>query len=70
MPTIYVVMKAAREVTGEFVMVSSEKAFATREAAQLFLTGQKILWDETINGAECQCERAIHEVELEGNNVG
>jgi len=64
MSAIYVVIKAAREITGEFVMVSSEKAFNNKELAQHYLKGQKILWEENINGAECQCERAIHEVEL------
>lgn len=64
MATIYVIMKAAREITGEFVLVSTEGAFRNRELAQFSLKGKPILWEENINGAECQCERAIHEVDL------
>lgn len=64
MATIYVVIKGAKEVTGEFMLVASEMAFRTREMAQAWVSGKPILWEEQINGAECQCERAIHEIEL------
>jgi hypothetical protein len=64
MATAYVIIKAAKEITGEFVLVQTEKAFKNKELAQQYLRGQNIVWEETINGAECQCERAVHEVEL------
>lgn len=64
MAIIYVVIKGAKEITGEFMMAATEKAFRNKELALQWLRGQKILWEETIQGAECQCERAIHEVDL------
>jgi hypothetical protein len=64
MATIYVIIKGGKEITGELMLCATEAAFRSRELAQQYLKGQQIVWEETINGAEFQCERAIHEVNL------
>lgn len=61
---IYVIIKGAKEATGEFMMATTEGAFRDPKAAQAWLNNKRIVWEETINGAECTCERAIHETEL------
>lgn len=61
---IYVVIKAAKETTGEFVFVATEKAFNKQEDAQQWLHSQQIVFEETIGNVTCYCERAVHETEL------
>lgn len=63
--TIYVVFKTARQYDGEYHFVSAEKAFESSEKAEKFWRQQsQTYWNETIEGVECRCERAIHPVEL------
>ena len=61
---IYVVIKAAKEQMGEWVMCSTEAAFKDQAQAQAYLKNLPVVWEETLNEALCYCERAIHEVEL------
>jgi hypothetical protein len=64
--TIYVVFKVGRQVDGEYVMISVEKAFANSQQAEEYWKKQSVtVWREIIEGVECHCERAVHEVELE-----
>lgn len=63
--TIFVIIKCARESSGEWVMATTEKAFREPAAAKMWLSKQQIVWEETINGALCYCERAVHETTLE-----
>lgn len=62
---IYTIIKVAREVAGEFVMVATEKAFVEKANAEKYLTTVSIVWEEKVSGFHCQCERGIHEVVLE-----
>ena len=61
---IYVIVKGATAITGEMMMATTEGAFRDPKMAQLWLNKKPIVWEEVINGMECQCERAIHETEL------
>lgn len=63
---IYIVIKAGKDFEGNFMMVSTEMAFRSKEMAQQWVAGKPVVWEEMINNVECQCERAIHEVELVG----
>ena len=66
MSTVYVVFKTARQVDGEYIFISAEKAFTDSQKAEEFWRKQtSSIWRETIEGLECQVERAIHPVELE-----
>lgn len=65
MSTIYVVIKVASEITGEWTAATTERAFHTREMAQAYLANLPIVWEETLNGTPCYCERAVHETNLE-----
>jgi hypothetical protein len=62
---IFVVLKCAKHETGEWVMATTEKAFATEEKAKAFISGQPIIWSEMLNGCRCDCERAVHITDLE-----
>lgn len=64
MSRIYVVIKCAKESSGEFVMATTEAAFNDQVQAQAWVSGKAVVWEEQINGAHCYCERAIHETEL------
>ena len=64
--TIYVVFKTARQIDGEYVFISAEKAFSESHKAEEFWKRQSAtVWREMIESVECNCERAIHPVELE-----
>lgn len=64
--TIYVVIKRARQYDGEYMFVSAEKAFADAQKAEDYWRSKSTsLWRETIEGVECECERAILPVEFE-----
>ncbi len=64
--TVYVVFKTARQLDGEYIFVSAEKAFTDSTKAEEFWRKQGMTyWRETIEGVQCDCERAIHPVELE-----
>jgi len=63
---VHVVFKTARQIDGEYVFISAEKAFTDPERAEQFWRQQNAsLWRETVAGVECECERAIHTVDLE-----
>jgi hypothetical protein len=65
--TIYVVFKTARQVDGEYVFIAAERAFSASDQAEHFWRDcTQRLWRETVEGVPCDCERAIHPVELEG----
>jgi hypothetical protein len=61
---IYVVIKVAQETSGSWCAATTEGAFKTPEAAQQWLNGKQIVWEEEVNGVLCYCERAVHESEL------
>jgi len=61
---IYIVIKLAKEMTGEFVMASTEKAFRDRNMAEAYVKSMPVVWEEQIGGSSAYCERGIHEVEL------
>lgn len=64
--TIYVVIKRARQYDGEYVFVQAERAFTdTKKAEDFWRQSSRTFWRETIEGVECECERAILPVELE-----
>lgn len=64
--TIYVVIKRARQYDGEYMFIAAEKAFADPQKAEEYWRSQThTFWRETIEGVECECERAILPVELE-----
>jgi hypothetical protein len=64
MSQIYVVIKGAKEATGERFMATTEKCFRDPNLAQQWLKNQKIVWEETIGDALFYCERAVHPAEL------
>lgn len=61
---IYVVIKLAKELSGEFATAGVEMAFKTEAEARAWLNGKKIVWEEVIEGFECTCERGVSETEL------
>lgn len=63
--TIYVVFKRGRQFDGEYMFISTVRAFADKDKAEAFWKSQSRVWQETIQGIECECEHAIHSVELE-----
>jgi hypothetical protein len=75
--TVYVVFKTARQVDGEYVFISAEKAFTEEQKAEIYWRSAGVsLWREEImipssfpghppEKILCQCERAIHSVEVE-----
>jgi len=63
--TIYVVFKTGRQVDGEYIFISAEKAYIDPTRAEEYWRKQVNYWRETIEGVQCDCERAIHPVELE-----
>ncbi len=64
--TVYVVFKRARQFDGDYHFIQAEKAFSDPQKAEDYWRQQsRNLWQETINGIECECERAILPVELE-----
>lgn len=74
--TVYVVFKTARQIDGEYVFISAEKAFLDpQKAEEWWKNSTQVLWREEViipsqmPGAPpekipCQCERAIHPVEV------
>jgi hypothetical protein len=75
--TIYVVFKTARQIEGEYVFISAEKAFKEPQKAEQFWKERSPnLWQEDVivpsqvpgslpEKIPCQCERAIHPVEVD-----
>lgn len=63
---IYIVIKAALQEMGEFTLVSTEKAFQSKDKAEAYVkTFPSAVWNEKINSIPCVVELAIHEIELE-----
>jgi len=62
---IFVVIKCGKEVSGEVVFATTERAFNNEEAAKTWLVSKEVVWEEVINGFHCYCERAVHETELD-----
>ena len=60
-----VVLSIARMEMGEYIFVTSEKAFSDRQKAEEYLKSKAINWKETVQGVECICERGLHEIEME-----
>jgi hypothetical protein len=63
--TIYTVIKIAMDKHGDHVLATTEKAFRTHEQAEIYMRSVPALWEESIQGMECSCERAIHITPLE-----
>lgn len=74
--TIYVVFKTARQIDGEYIFISAEKAFKDPQKAETYWRQSASLWREEVvipsafpgappEKVPCQCERAIHPVEVE-----
>ena len=65
MKTIYVVFKRARQYDGDYHFIATEKAFTDQKKAEEYWRQQSRMWQENINGIDCECERHIHPVELD-----
>lgn len=65
MSTIYVVIRMALQEDGDLAWCAAEKAFATKEGAEAWFKGKPVVWAETIDDIYCNCQRAIHPVEIE-----
>lgn len=62
---VYVVVSVARQELGEYIFVTTEKAFSDRPKAEEYLRSRATQWKESIQGVTCTCERGIHEIEVE-----
>jgi hypothetical protein len=66
MAKIYVVIKSGLHELGEMSIATSEAAFSTKEKAEAYMKAHPTVWNEKVNNVNFFCERAIHEVELDG----
>ena len=66
---VFVIVTAAKQVDGDFVLHRVEKAFHTMTKADEYLRGKASQFREVIptefGPVECDCERAAFEVEVE-----
>lgn len=63
--TVYVVVRVAKETSGEVAFGSAEKAFIDPSKAETWVRSNGTVWEEVIQGFSCYCERAIHILEVE-----
>lgn len=64
MKKVYVLIRVAKEISGEVVFATTEKVFSSKESAELSLKESQQFWEEEIQGFTCYCERAVHETNL------
>jgi hypothetical protein len=62
---IFIVIKVATEKSGDRVWATTEKAFKEVDQAQTYMKSVPSVWDELVDGTECNCERAVHPAILE-----
>jgi len=66
---VFVIVTAAKQVDGDFVLHKVEKAFRTATSADEYLRGRARQFREVLptefGPIECDCERAAFEVEVE-----
>ena len=65
MTTAYVIIRVARQTLGEYVFVTTLRCFKDKSAAEAFARQQATVTQEVINGVNCQCQVAVHEIEVE-----
>lgn len=62
----HIIIKIARQIEGEFIFINALKAFADKDKAKLWMLGNKIAAEETIDGIPCIIEVGlIEDVEIE-----
>lgn len=61
---IYIIVKGAHQVDGELNFFTCEEAFKSEEDARAHFKGLPTVWREEVQGFLCDCERAVHIVEL------
>lgn len=59
---VYVVLKTAKDVSGNFFIVTMEKLFNNRQHVKQYFLDKPAVWEQVVNNFECYCERAVYEV--------
>jgi hypothetical protein len=63
--TVYVVQRVAKETAGEFAAGAIEKVFESQAKAEAYVRSRPSVWEESINGFACYCERGLFVCETE-----
>lgn len=68
MAKIYIVLKAAKALEDDFLVITTERAFKSLdEAKKMFLP--PFIWQQVIEGNQCQSERVFQEVKLNSESI-